>query len=214
MALVGTGDVRTWLSLEDEDKDANAKISATVNAIEGFIERQCNRKFEAKLYKTDMNDCYFDGAGLPFILLPQFPVWYVNEANVDADRAFGAATQIATDDLILYEKEGKVVSEAGRFSRGRKNVYIEYYAGYAAGTHVSHDGFGTVGYAAPNDLKQVIIEMTTETMKEGITAVHTVAGERGEIKMMQMLNGNSMWRNTINSYKNYAAMANYGYYST
>ena len=197
--LVGTGDIRTWLALASNDTGPNQKLENLSNAVQDFIENQCNRKFEAVLYKTHPYHCYFDGTGQAFIYLPQYPIWYVNEVAIDADRNFAAGATIATDDIIVYPQEGKIVSEAGYFTRGRRNVRVEYYAGY-----------GTGSYPVPFDLKQVIIEMSVQAVKEGITAVHTVVGTE-ETKFIQMLNKDSMWRKTIMSYKNMAVITGYGY---
>ena len=210
--LVSTSAIRSWLGLASADTGPNDKLKDLSNAVQEFVETTCSRKFEAKLYKTDPANCYFDGTGQYIMLLPQFPVWYVNEVNVDADRDFGSATQIATDDIILYEARGQIVSQGGVLSKNKRNVYVEYYAGYAAGTHNSHDGLGTIGFAVPNDLKQVIVEMVAQSFREGITAVHTVDGEDGGMKFVQMLNNNSMWHKTINSYKKMDVSAEYGFY--
>lgn len=209
--LVGTGTLRTWLALPDEDKGPNAKLYDLSNSIQQFVENQCSREFEAKLYKTDPRYCYFDGTGQPYIFLPQYPVWYVSEARVDADRDFTAGWNIGTNDLILYEEEGRLVSEVGYFTRGRRNVRLEYYAGYGTGTHWDHDGAGTIGFAIPYDLQQLIVEMVAQAFKEGITAVHTIEGGPEETKFTQMLSGSSAWRKTINNYKNLGAITAYGY---
>lgn len=210
MALVGTGDVRVWLDLPDEDKEPNAKISSLIDAIEDFTESYCHRKFEAQLYKTNYDYCYLDGTGSSVMHLPVYPVWYVNEVAVDADRDFGNGTLVATDDIVLYEQEGKIKSDAGYFLKGRRNVRVEYYAGYAAGTHWSQDGGGIVQYPVPVDLKQTIIEMAAQSFKDGITAIHTVATQ-DEVRFIKLLGSNSVWRRTLNKYKDAAVVVGYGY---
>ena len=65
------------------------------------------------------------------------------------------------------------------------------------------ENFISLGY-----LKQVIIEMVVQSYKEGITGVHAVIGEN-ETRMMQMLSGKSVWRQTLNLYKNYARIPSY-----
>ena len=117
---------------------------------------------------------------------------------------------VATDDVVLYETEGKVAAVQGDyFMKGRRNIRLEYYAGYGAGTHASHDGLGYVSFPVPYDLKQVIIEMVVQANKEGISGVHSISGDQGDTHMMQMLSGKSMWRQTINLYKNYARLPSY-----
>lgn len=211
--LVGTDAIRAWIGLKDPDDGPNQKIADLSGAIQKFIENQCGRNFEAKLYKTDPANCYFDGTGQAFIFVPNFPIWYVNEVSVDGNRDFGAGTLVATNDIFIYEEMGKIVSEGGFFYRGRRNVRLEYYAGYGTGTHVSHDGQGTVGFGVPLDLQQTIVEMVTLAFKEGITAVHTVEGREDlvEPRIIQMLGKNSVWRKTINAYKDLAQVVGYGF---
>ena len=208
--LVGTGDIRTWLGIEDGDKKPNAKLESISQAIQAFVENYTGRKLEAQLFNTDPDYCYFDGTGLRFMYLPVYPIWRVDELRIDNDRLFtDSSTLASTDgaDLIIYGKEGKVAidlsnSSHGSFTRGRRNVRVKYYAGYGAGS-----------YPLPYDLKQVIIEMAVQTHKEGMTGLHAVVGPQ-ETKIMNYLSGNSMWRKTLNSYKNYAVNAAYGYDNT
>lgn len=218
MSLIGTGDVRAYLNLPDEDKKPNTKLATLIDAVEDFAEGYCGRPFEAKLYKTDPSYCYFDGTGMAFFHLPVTPVWYVNEVSIDADRIFtGSGTLVATTDIILYEKEGKIVSDESYFSYGKRNLRIEYYAGYGTGTHASHDGQGYIGFAVPYDLKQTMIEMVIAAFNEGITGVHTVLNTNSvtgqvEGKFVNMLNKNSFWKQTLDGYKRYDSMVSPGYH--
>lgn len=201
MSLVGTGDVREWLNIPISDYQPNAKISTLISAVEKYIEQYCSRKFEAQLFETHPDYCYFDGTGAHSIWLPVYPIWRVDEVRIDNDRDFtDSGTLVSTngEDLIIYPTEGKVTldtsSSFGSYARGRRNVRFKYYAGY-----------GTGSYPIPGDLKQVIIEMVVQAFNEGITGIHTVMGQQ-ESKIMRMLSGRSFWTDVLNSYKNYSIM--------
>jgi hypothetical protein len=211
MSLIGTAEVRQWLGLAEGDKEPNDKIATLIDAVEDYVEGACNRKFEAQLYKTDVNYCYLDGTGMAFLYLPQYPVWYVNEVIIDADRNFPVGYLIGTDDIILYEQEGRIVSEAGYFTKGKKNVRVEFYAGFASGSHTSHFGEGLVQFPVPTDLKQTVVEMVSQLIKDGVTTLHSPQQDNRR-SFEQMVSSNSFWKGTINSYKNFSAVANYGYY--
>lgn len=201
MSLISTSDLRTWLALEEGDTKPNAKLDAVSKAIMDFVDSFTNRKLEAARYNSDPNYTYMDGNGEPWIYLPQYPVSYVYSANVDADRLFASGTLIASDDLILYPKSGKLVSEAGYFTRGRQNIKIDYIAGYAPVVGGTHNALVS-SYPLPYDLRQVMIEMTVECFKEGIMGVHTIqGGPEFPSRIMQLLSGNSLWANTLNKYK-------------
>lgn len=207
--LVGTGDIRSWLGIEDGDKGPNAKLESLSNAIQSFVENYTGRKLEAQLFETHPDYCYFDGTGLRFMYLPVYPIWRVDELRIDSDRVFTDSGTLAStdgDDLIIYPKESKIALDPqnnpfGSFVRGRRNIRVKYYAGYAASTG---------SYIIPYDLKQTIIEMAVESLSERITGIHSVVGPT-ETRIMNMLSGNSVWRKTLNAYKNYAINVAYGY---
>lgn len=195
MGLISTGDMRTWMAIEEGDKNPNAKLESVSQAIEAFVDSYTNRTLMANTYYGHRDFSMLDGNSLPYIYTPAYPISYVSGVYVDNDRVFGSATLVNSNDVFFYSS-GKVISEGGYFTRGRRNVRIDYIAGY------SHDGL-TSSYPLPADLKQVIIEMSVESFKEGITAVHTVeAGGQGQSpKFVQMLTNNSFWRNTLNKFK-------------
>lgn len=205
--LIGTSDLRTWLNLAEGDREPNAKLELAAKAIQAFCDMITGRKLEAARYNTDPQFTYLDGNGKAVIHLPQYPVSYIYEVNVDSDRDFGTGTQIDISDVFYYPS-GKVVSEGGYFNKGRRNVKIDYIAGFAPVVNNTYNS--TVSsYPIPSDLKQVMIEMAVEAFKEGISAVHSFEGQSiTEPKFIQMLSRNSLWRLTLNNYKNYSVGLN------
>lgn len=201
--LVSTYDLRLWMGIEEGDKEPNAKLSSLTRAIEDFVDGFTGRKLEAATYKTDPQWCYLDGTGRPWIYLPQYPVSTVVEVAIDADREFGSGTLVASADLYFYPS-GKLVSEAGYFTKGRRNVRVEYKAGYAPIVGGTHDSAVST-YPIPSDLHQVMVEMCVESFKEGVTAVHSIQGPNVEQpKMYQLLRTNSFWWTTLNKYKSHS----------
>lgn len=199
MSLISTADLRTWLGIEDGDKKPNAKLESISKAVQDFVDSFTNRKLEAARYNSDPQFTYMDGNGEAWIIMPQYPISHVDGVWVDADRLFGTGTEISTADIFFYPY-GKVCSEGGHFIKGHRNVKVDYIAGYApivGGTHNS----AVSTYPLPYDLRQVMIEMTVETFKEGITAVHTIQSAVSEPKFIQMLSRNSFWLNTLTKYK-------------
>lgn len=201
MGLLSTGALRTWMGIEEGDKNPNAKLDSISSAVEDFVDGFTNRKLLANTYYAQIDYSYMDGNGLPYIYLPIYPISYISGVYVDNDRIFGSGTLISSNDVFLYSSSGKIVSEAGYFTRGRRNIRVDYIGGYAPVVNGTHDGLIST-YPVPYDLKQVMIEMCVESFKEGITAVHTVeGGDQGQPKFVQMLTNNSFWRNTLNKYK-------------
>lgn len=200
MSLISTSDLRTWLAITEGDKAPNAKLESIAKAIEDFCDSFTNRKLEAARYNSDPENTYLDGNGMTYLYVPQYPLSHVDGVWIDADRLWGTGTEIGTNDIFFYSS-GKIVSEGGHFISGRRNIKVDYIAGYApvvGGTHNS----AVSTYPLPYDLKQVMVEMTVECFKEGLTAIHTVQGgpEVGD-KIVRMLTSNSFWMQTLNKYK-------------
>lgn len=202
MSLISTSDIRIWLSIEEGDVKPNTKLNAVAQAVEDFVESYTNRVLQARTYTDDFQYSILDGNGKDWIYLPVFPVSYVSSVYVNADHIFDSASLMASADFYWYSN-GKVVTEDGYFSRGRRNVRIDYTAGFGAivgGTYGASAG----SYPLPLDLKQVMLEMCVEVYKEGATAIHTVESSAGEVKFINMLGRNSFWRTVLGKYKNLA----------
>ena len=202
MSLVSTGDVRTWLNLAADDIDSNDKIASIAKAVQKFCDTYTGRILEVAMYENDLQYSRLDGHGDAWLYLPLYPVSHLSGLYMDSDREFGASTLISTADYYC-QPDGKVfLDNAGIFVTGRQNIRADFRAGYAPVVGNTHNS--AVGsYPVPADLKQVMVEMTVESMKEGITAIHTV--ESGEsTKLLQMLSGNSFWKRTLDGYKNFA----------
>lgn len=205
MSLLSTYDLRLWMGIEEGDKKPNAKLATIALAVEDFVNTYTNRQLEAKRYKTDPQWCYLDGVGLPYIYLPQYPVSWIGDISIDGDREFGSGTVIASADLYFYPS-GKLCSEAGYFTRGRRNVNVDFIAGYAPVVGGTHNNAVST-YPLPRDLHQVMNEMAVESFKEGITAIHTVQGGQNESgKIVRLLSGKSFWRVTLNKYTSHSSV--------
>lgn len=203
--LISTGDIRTWMGIEEGDRKPNAKLDSLTLAIEAFVASFTNRQLLAQTYTQDFDYSYLDGNGKPWIYLPVYPVSYVSDVRIDNDHEFGSGSVLASADFY-WESSGKLISKAGYFTRGRRNVRVDYTAGYApivGGTHAA----AVSSYPLPYDLRQTMIEMCVESFKEGITAVHTVqnVAQQGEAKFVQMLSRNSFWSATLTKYKSFSA---------
>ena len=208
MSLLSTADLREWMGITAGDNAPNEKLNSIAAAIEDFVDSFTNRKLEAQRYLTDPYFSYLDGNRLTYIQLPQYPVSYISSVNIDLDRNFNSGTLLASADFFWYPS-GKVVSEGGYFTRGRRNILVDYTSGYAPVVGGTHNNAVST-YPIPRDLKQTMTEMCIESFKEGMTAVHTIQGLEGETKFIQMLSRNSFWSNVLNKYKAFdAAIAGY-----
>lgn len=198
MSLIGTSDVRSWLSIPDGEKAPNDKLLALCSAVQAFVESYTQRKLEAGRFATDPNYSYVDGTGRDWIYLPVYPIWDIYSVDVGSNKNFDTSTSIAISD-IWFNSQGKVFTEGNYFSRGRENIRFDYYAGYGAGS-----------YPLPADLKQVMVEMVVDSYKTGLTALHQVQLPQGEITFMKLLSSNTFWKETLGRYKKIGCL-DFGY---
>jgi hypothetical protein len=212
MALISTYDLRLWMAVEDGDKKVNPKLAYISQAVEDFVDSFTNRKLEATRYLTNPDFCYYDGTGKPYLYLKAYPVSYVSSVNVDANREFSSGTLFASGDYY-WEPSGKIRMDGnpvygcyGGFARGRRNILIDFTAGYAPIVGGTHNAVVS-SYPLPYDLKQVMLEMCVQSVKEGMTGVHSIEGANvAEPKFIQMLSRNSFWSNVLNKYKAFDRM--------
>ncbi len=217
MSLISTSDIRIWTATPDGDTKPNARFAAIASAVQAFADNYTNRRLEAQVYRTDPYFSYCDGRGKRFIYAPQYPVSYVSEVNIDGDRVFGSGTIIDPSNYFYYPT-GKIESIGpyfspnncgGMFWKGKRTVRLDYIAGFAPVSGGTWN-MAISTYPIPADLKQVMVEMAVQSIKEGITAVHTVQGQQGApSRFMQMLGGSSFWRMTLEAYKAYDAQFTY-----
>ena len=197
------------MGAEDGDKRINPKLLAIAQAIQAFVECSCNRNLEAQHYHNDPYYSYIDGRGKRFFYLPQHPVSYLSEVNVDPNRVWNSSTIVSPNDYF-WMPTGKVEANAvnfypnsdnGYFYRGKRIIKCDYIAGYAPVVGGTWDSTVST-YPIPADLKQVMVEMCVESIKEGITGVHTVQGNTTTPdRFTKMLSANSFWMEVITSFK-------------
>ena len=60
--LIGTSDIRAWLSLADGDKTANNKLETLSQAVQDFVETYTNRQLEATYYNNHQDYSIYDFA--------------------------------------------------------------------------------------------------------------------------------------------------------
>ena len=155
-ALITIDEARSFL-LEDDTADIGTKldlIKRLINGISVAAETYCARKILARDFANED----YDGNGSDTLQLKNYPINSIDSIYLDTDRNFGATTLIASTDLIIYAEEGKVRrkgitimidEETGKiirtscFSAGRKNVRVNYNAGYVT---------------VPEDIKFAVLE--------------------------------------------------------
>lgn len=118
------------LQLGITDATQDSLLESIANRAYRVCEQYMNRKIKEATYTE-----YYDGDGTAELLLAQYPLVSVTSLFDDVDRDYGADTQIAATDFMLYKERGILRLDGGdqaAFANGHQNVKIVYVAGYSA----------------------------------------------------------------------------------
>lgn len=161
MSIIANSDVKTFLGITVTGDDA--LLTTLLTQIEEYVQNvYCERQFAAANHTE-----YYDGDGSGVLLLDNYPIVSVTSVHDDTDREYGADDLIDSDDIITYEKEGKLVLDGLCFTKGNKNVKVVYRAGYGSGEGET---------AMPNEIKLALIQLTAALYLEGKGSLDAMAG--------------------------------------
>ena len=126
LAVLPLADVKAFLNLTDAEADTarddwlQREVQTQLEVIEAYLDRP--------LVVTHVRE-EKDGTGTDSIDLDATPVQSVLHLHIDADRRFSAETRIHPSEYITSEDSVELLYEA--IPRGRRNVRVDYIAGYA-----------------------------------------------------------------------------------
>ena len=137
MALVKTLDsanvltdldtAKNYLQLEMAETKDNNTVIQFINSASWF----CNSYTYRKLKSRSLTE-YYSGDGENVIFTNNYPITAITNVYDDPDRSYGADTLIDSGDLVYMPNDlaYKIVYDGGTFTRGIKNLKVEYTAGY------------------------------------------------------------------------------------
>jgi hypothetical protein len=163
-------------TIADTDQE---RVESLINAASLHANSHTKRLLLARDYTDD-----YDGQGTEEIVLNQFPVNSITSIYIDAERDFTADTELTSDNYIYYDDIGVVVRTNGSFGRGRKNVRINYNAGFAT---------------VPEDLKLSVSEMVMWMMKRevsnqiGVKSITAPDGVNTAMELSMPLSVRTVW---------------------
>lgn len=143
--LVRLERVKTYLDLANTDTASDVLLQDLIARIGAWVEHYCDRSF-AKATYTEQRD----GDGTDTLIVRQWPLLSVASLYDDPLRVFGAATQIATTNFVIYANQGSIRLDGLVFSVGIQNVKVTYEAGYAD---------------IPEDLQQAVVELVADRFR-------------------------------------------------
>ncbi|MFQ5863160.1 MAG: head-tail connector protein [Candidatus Brocadiales bacterium] len=130
MPLASVANVKEYLGISGTSEDA--LLSRLADWATDLIHSYCGRIFPGASY-----DEYYDGDGTEGLLANQYPISAVTSLEVN-----GISKDAST--YTLYGQLGLLKLKSGTFPKGKKNVRLQYTAGYST---------------IPKDLEQAAIEL-------------------------------------------------------
>ncbi len=129
IALCTLAELKTFLDVSDTTDDA--RLELVINAVSQFLNQRTNRHLLLQATITE----FHDGDGSDTLYLRNYPVTTAVgsldiKVDTDSPRAWGAATAIDTDSLVLDADLGMVRYLDGTFAAGPQTVRAIYAAGY------------------------------------------------------------------------------------
>jgi hypothetical protein len=169
-SLVTLAEAKAWIGIKTADTTYDALVE---NFIDG-VSWQFN-KYSGRLLKARDITEYTEGANTLTIKLKQWPVNSITSIFIDAEREYGATTEI-TD--YTFHETGLVFSDTYSFSAVPNAVKIVYNAGYST---------------IPYDLKVAALDQIKWLFRrhrdnsEGVTSETTINGSTTRTEDGEML---------------------------
>lgn len=147
MALDTLANVKSRLGITTSADDS--LLGLLQDSADKAVENYCNRDFAGGTFTE-----YHPG-GSEFVHLRNFPVDAVTSVKVDATRAFGPETLVATSDYVVHADRGVIQSVAGPFlPRTRDGLVNNAVRAWTRGPRVVQVVYSTLNGQVPADVKE------------------------------------------------------------
>lgn len=132
VALVSTTSMTTYLGIalgSTEESECDLLNNAAGNLAASLTGRGIDGSGVSRLLSTSRTE-YFDGDNSDTLHVKAYPITAVTSIYVDADRDYGASTEIDSDDYTYYGPEGTIKTDGALFTGGHKSIKLTYTGGY------------------------------------------------------------------------------------
>jgi uncharacterized phiE125 gp8 family phage protein len=119
-ALTTLEAVKAYLKIDASDTTDDTLLEDLINAASNAIENYCKRRFKEQIY----TDEEYDGNGIKYLQLKQYPVISVDSVTVDD-------TVLTTDEYKVRKSNGTLIRVGSVWPKGDINVLVTYTAGYS-----------------------------------------------------------------------------------
>lgn len=135
--LVTLIEAKQWLQITKVTYDD--LINVIIPKASQFVESFTKRVFTSGTYKQ-----IYDGTGDYELEVDYWPITSITVLSMSLDKENKEYSDAITANEIMIQKGGIVEMFDTKFNKGRRNIYLEYVAGYAT---------------IPEDIKQVVLDL-------------------------------------------------------
>ena len=129
-ALISLADVKTYLTRAGVafGSDNDTILEMLINSVSTWV-----RSFVGRNLIQTTHTEYYNGGGGTDLILKNRPIISVTTVHVDALRAWGTSSLIASGDIMINKPSGILTcwNNTGWWERGEANIKVVYSAGYA-----------------------------------------------------------------------------------
>lgn len=122
--LDSKANAKPFLRIATADTTWDTVIEFFITQLSLEFNRYCRRDLKARA-RTD----YYDGNGLNKLFVNHYPINSITKLYIDSDRVYGADTEIAAADYILYKEIGLITLDGSLFPDAPQSVKLEYNGG-------------------------------------------------------------------------------------
>ncbi|WP_051957231.1 head-tail connector protein [Bacillus sp. UNC322MFChir4.1] len=150
-ALTNLEAIKSYLKINSGQNTDDSRLEDLINSCSIAIENHCKRKFKEQTYSEEE----YDGNGLKYLHLQQYPVKSVDSVTVDG-------ILLSSDQYKVKKSNGTLIRTNSIWPQGDINVVVTYVAGYST---------------IPNDLELACKHLVMSYFKADIASFSTTFQE-------------------------------------
>lgn len=180
--------VKSYVLKDMTDTSKDNLLERLINAVSGFIEKYCDRKFGKATYTEK-----YRGNNRQLLRLNQYPVTAVTLVTIDGNAVNDY--EILAEEGMLYRENlwtwtGYSIGLVGEDAGSKRNIEVQYTAGYVLPKDENLQANPPIVRTLPYDLEQACILMVQYYYKTDISYFSTEFAESGSVFKPVAMPGN------------------------
>jgi len=179
--LVDLDTVTELTGAKETDSDQKNLLKLFINSASWF----CNTHTHRLLLERALTE-YYSGDGSNVLFTNQYPITTITAVYDDLDRAYGSDTEIDSGDLVYMPETlaYKIIYDGGTFTKGIKNLKVEYTAGYSTIPYDLHQACVEIVMFYWTCFEKGLFGITSRTIGDGSLTVETANYPKSALQVL------------------------------